>query len=147
MMNEQSLEQAIRQGIPISAQMDFKVKELHPQKIIVTGGAEQNINVHQTAFAGSLYSICTLAAWGLVYSKLPAGTSLVMEKASIEYLRPVKGDIIASAYLSAESAHSMLEELQQNKKARLKLPVEVDCKEKRAVNFYANLHISASRSR
>jgi len=147
MMNEKSLEQAIRQGIPISALMDFKVKELNPRQIIVTGGAEQNINVHQTAFAGSLYSICTLAAWGLVYSKLPAGTCLVMEKASIEYLRPVKGEIIASAYLSAEATHSMLEELQQNKKMRLKLPVEIDCNEKRAVNFYANLHISASRSR
>jgi len=143
MMNEKALEQAIRQGIPISAQMDFKVKELHPLQIIVAGGAEQNINVHRTAFAGSLYSICTLAAWGLVYSKLPAGTCLVMEKARIEYLRPVKGEIIASAYLSTESAHSMLEELQQNKKARLELSVNVDCNEKRAVNFHANLHISA----
>ena len=142
MINEKSLEKAIRQGIPISAQMGFKVKELHPQQIMVTGGAEQNINVHQTAFAGSLYSICTLAAWGLVYSKLPAGACLVMEKASIEYLRPVKGEIIASAYLSTESAHSMLEELQRNQKARLKLSVSVDCNEKRAVDFHANLHIS-----
>lgn len=144
MMDAKTLEQAIRQGIPISAQMDFKVKELHAQQIIVTGGAEQNINVHHTAFAGSLYSICTLAAWGLVYSKLPAGASLVMEKASIEYLRPVKGEIIANAYLSNECTQSMLEELERNKKARLKLPVSVDCNEKLAVNFYANLHISTS---
>jgi len=141
------LELAIRQGIPISAAMDFKVETLQAQQINVSGGALQNKNVHQTAFAGSLYSISTLAAWGLVFSKLPLGASLVMEKASIEYLRPVKGKILASAYLSNEDTKALLITLERDKKVRVELPVTIDYNDKRAVNFNAHLHISLNISR
>ena len=135
------LEASIRSGIPISAHMDFRVRELSAQNITVSGGATENINVHQTAFAGSLYAICTLAAWGLTYSKLPDNCSLVMEKASIEYLRPVRGQIVAEAVISQEQSQGLLEQLAQSAKARLELQVVVMNERKIAVKFTAYLYV------
>ena len=134
LMPAQILEQAIRSGIPISAQMDFKVRELSAQSICVSGGASENINVHNTAFAGSLYSICTLAAWGLTFSKLPKRCSLVMAKASIEYLRPVKGKILAQAELSDDQVSQFLEQLDEQE-------VKVMDAQQLAVKFTAQLYV------
>ena len=140
-MNSDFLENAIRSGIPISAQMDFRVRELTEQSIEVSGGASENLNVHSTAFAGSLYSICTLAAWGLTFSKLPKGCALVMAKAEIEYLRPVEGEIIAVAMIGEEQSATLLETLNKAGKARLTLEVIVKNKQKIAVKFTAYLHV------
>ena len=94
-MTRQELERRIREGISVSAQMGFRVLELTENAISVCGGGDENVNVHGTAFAGSLYAICTLSAWGLIHSRLPKNAALVMAKGSIRYLRPVIGDIIA----------------------------------------------------
>lgn len=140
-MNKKLLEHTIRAGIPISEGMDFRVQALDELTIEVTGGAKENVNVHQTAFAGSLYSICTLAAWGLTFSKLPANCALVMAKAEIEYLRPVQGEIVAKAALTTAQSDHFLTQLQQEGKARLDLQVSVENKGKTAVKFMAHLHV------
>jgi thioesterase domain-containing protein len=140
-MNKAFLENEIRSGIPISAQMDFRVRELTANSIEVSGGASENLNVHNTAFAGSLYSICTLAAWGLTFSKLPKGSALVMAKAEIEYLRPVDGEIIAQAMIEDEQSATLLQALNATGKARLTLEVIVKNKQKVAVKFTAYLHV------
>jgi thioesterase domain-containing protein len=140
-MNKEDLEKNIRAGIPISEGMDFRIQALDALAIQVSGGAKENLNVHQTAFAGSLYSICTLAAWGLTFSKLPANCALVMAKAEIEYLRPVHGEIIAKAVLTSEQSEIFITQLQQVGKARLDLQVSVDNQGKTAVKFMAHLHV------
>ncbi|MEH6442613.1 MAG: YiiD C-terminal domain-containing protein [Oceanospirillaceae bacterium] len=142
-MNCEFLENAVRNGIPISAQMDFRVRELSAQSIVVSGGADENLNVHNTAFAGSLYSICTLAAWGLTFSKLPGNCSLVMAKAEIEYLRPVQGEIVASAMISEAQSATFLATLTDTGKARLSVEVIVENQQKTAVKFIAHLHVKA----
>lgn len=140
-MKSETLESAIRGGIPISAEMDFRVRELTQCSIQVSGGANQNINVHNTAFAGSLYSICTLAAWGLTFSKLPPKSALVMAKAEIEYLRPVQGEIVAESSLDPDQVDTLLVSLETTGKARLTLPVTVNNQDKEAVKFTAYLHV------
>ena len=140
-MKREYLEDAIRSGIPISRQMDFRVRELTEQSIEVSGGASENINVHNTAFAGSLYSICTLAAWGLTFSKLPKGSALVMAKAEIEYLRPVKGEIVACGQISEQQSARLLADLEEQGKGRLDLEISVKNDEKLAVKFTAHLHV------
>lgn len=140
-MNKEKLEQSIRIGIPISEAMDFRVKALDSLSIQVSGGAQENVNVHQTAFAGSLYCICTLAAWGLTHSKLPDNCALVMAKAEIEYLRPVQGEIVAKATLAPQQCEDFLGCLEQQGKARLDLPVHITSKGKTAVKFMAHLHV------
>ncbi len=139
-MTPQQLEQQIRQGIPLSAQMDFRVIQLLKNSIQVSAAAEQNINVHGTAFAGSLFSVCTLAAWGLVTSRLPEGASLVMAEAGIRYRRPVNGDIVASCEVPSSEMQRFLHALQQTGKARLEARVVVNSAAKLAVEFNGTVH-------
>ena len=78
MLNADQLESEIRQGIPLAEQMAFRISELSPNAIKVVGGGRENVNVHGTAFAGSLYAVSTLALWGLIRARLPDNTTLVL---------------------------------------------------------------------
>jgi len=119
-MQKKQLQHHIRTGIPISEHMDFRVLELSPTAITVCGGGAENINVHGTAFAGSLYSISTLAIWGLVFSRLPEGASLVMAEATIRYRRPVIGDITARCEILSTDFEAFLNAVNRQAKGRLK---------------------------
>lgn len=140
-MNCEDLQSQIHKGIPLSRHMDFSVLELSDTHIKVNGGAAENINVHGTAFAGSLYSICTLAAWGLTFSQIPEDTALVLAQGNIHYFRPVIGEIIAECDASPEQLETFLKELELRGKARLDLAVMVASDDKIAVKYNAQLHV------
>lgn len=118
-MNKIELEQRIREGIPLAAEMDFHVLALTDNKINVAGGGAQNRNVHGTAFAGSQYAIATLAAWGLVQSRLPDAADLVIARGEIDYRKPVVGDIVADCVIDIDQFDEFLTRLQHKGKARL----------------------------
>ncbi|MCG7898757.1 MAG: thioesterase domain-containing protein [Candidatus Thiodiazotropha lotti] len=139
-MNSSQLEQRIREGIPIAAEMAFRVSSLTDGGITVTGGGEQNHNVHGTAFAGSLYAIATLSAWGLVQSRLPEGAELVMARGEIEYRKPVIGDIVAHCNIERETFDSFLENLRLKGRARLKAVSVIESDGGVAAEFSGLLH-------
>ncbi|MGB0723664.1 MAG: YiiD C-terminal domain-containing protein [Gammaproteobacteria bacterium] len=139
-MTRSELEQAIRTGIPLTRAMDFRVLELGPAHIAVRGGGEENINVHGTAFAGSLYTLCTLAAWGLANSRLPEQAALVMAEGDIRYRRPVTGEIIARSELAPAVMERFLAELERDGRARMDVPVRVDQDDEPAAVFTGRLH-------
>jgi thioesterase domain-containing protein len=139
-MNSAQLEQRIREGIPIAADMAFRVQNLADDRITVTGGGEQNRNVHGTAFAGSLYAIATLSAWGLVQSRLPEGAELVMARGEIEYRKPVIGDIVAHCNIDKETFDSFLDTLQKQGRARLKAISRVESGGAVAAEFSGLVH-------
>lgn len=135
-----SLEQRIRTGIPITGHMDFRVLELTDNRIRVSGGGTENINVHGTAFAGSLYCICTLALWGLVNSRLPDNASLVMAKAGIHYQKPVVGDIVSVCEVSASEMNNFLDAVNNKGKGRLQATVRVMSNDQQAVEFNGTVY-------
>ncbi len=146
MMTKDELEQRIRLGIPLSAQMDFRVLDLGFNSIQVRGGGQKNINVHGTAFAGSLYTVCTLAAWGLVTSHLPEQASLVMAEGTIRYRKPVVGDILANCEVSSSEMDSFLNSVNQRGKARLVATVSVPCNGEIAAKFTGTLYASINKA-
>jgi thioesterase domain-containing protein len=125
MQTAEELEQRIREGIPIAAQMAFRVCDLQPNSITVTAGCDENINVHGTAFAGSIYTICTLALWGLVTARLPEGATLVLSESNIRYRQPVLGEIDAYCKIEHESFESFLTKLHQLGRSHLQANVVV----------------------
>lgn len=125
MLTAEELEQRIRTGIPLAGQMAFQVRDLKPERIQVIGGGAENINVHGSAFAGSLYAVCTLALWGLVTARLPEGASLVLAEGSIRYRQPVIGDIEANCTIDQALMDDFLTNLQQRGRAHLSAGVEV----------------------
>jgi thioesterase domain-containing protein len=141
-MDAKTLENAIRQGIPLSQHMDFRILELDKYNIRVQGDGEKNINVHGTAFAGSLYVLCTLASWGLVHTHLPKNSALVIADAQIHYLLPVKGDIIAEAHIQPAELETFHERLNTRGRARIPVSATVDYLSKRGVEYSASLHAS-----
>jgi thioesterase domain-containing protein len=145
-MNAIELENRIRAGIPLSANMDFRVLELSANAITVRGGASENINVHGTAFAGSLYAVCVLALWGLVNSRLPENTSLVLADGSIRYLKPVVGEIVSSCTIPAQQMEDFLTDIEQRGKARLQAQVGVDGENGLAVEFSGTVYARKAKA-
>ncbi len=140
--NSKELEQRIREGIPLTAHMDFRVVELTNHAIVVNGGGEKNINVHGTAFAGSLYTICTLALWGLVTSRLPEQADLVLAEGTIRYRKPVSGDIIARCEIAPKQMDHFLNAVQSRGRARLTAEVKVPLQQGPAVEFSGTVYAS-----
>ncbi|MET0067166.1 MAG: YiiD C-terminal domain-containing protein [Candidatus Thiodiazotropha sp.] len=139
-MTPAQLEQRIRQGIPLAAHMDFRVLSLTENSIRVRGGAAENLNVHGTAFAGSLYAIATLAAWGLVRSRLPDGADLVMAEGNIRYLQPILGELIAECHIESGVFGQFLEQLSSRGKARLEASAEFPGRNGPGASFEGQLH-------
>lgn len=125
MLSADQLESEIRQGIPLAAQMAFRISELSPNAIRVVGGGGENINVHGTAFAGSLYAVATLALWGLIRARLPDNAILVLAEGNIRYRKPVVGDIRASCEIDVTDMEDFLQRLHSRGRARLDARVEI----------------------
>jgi thioesterase domain-containing protein len=140
LLSAAELEQRIRAGIPITEQMAFQVSKLTAESIAVVGGSSENINVHGTAFAGSLYTIATLALWGLVYARLPDGATLVLSEGNIRYLQPVIGEIVADCSIPKERLDHFLLQLHQRGRARLDATVQIPGLEGPAVEFSGKVH-------
>lgn len=124
-MTKAELEQLIRSGIPLAVGMDFRVRELSETHVSISGGSAENINVHQTAFAGSLYALSTLAAWGLVFSRLPQNSELVMAEGNIRYRKPVVGEIVANCMIEPDTFEDFLGLLKRKGKARIQAIAKV----------------------
>jgi thioesterase domain-containing protein len=139
MISANEMEQRIRDGIPIAAQMAFQIQELTTDMISVVGGGEENINVHGTAFAGSIYAIATLALWGLVNAHLPEGVSLVLAEGKIRYRQPIEGNIQASCIISPDEMSVFLNRLQKRGLARLEATVIVSGTSGTAAEYYGTV--------
>jgi thioesterase domain-containing protein len=140
MLTAEELQQRICKGIPIAAQMGFQVQQLAADSITVSGGASENVNVHGTAFAGSLYAICTLALWGLVNARLPDSADLVLAEGSIRYRQPVVGDIVARCEIPAQERDAFLARLRQRGRAVLVATVQVSGAQGIAAEYQGTVH-------
>jgi len=140
MISAEELEQRIRRGIPVAAQMDFRVRDLEDDAITVVGGGAENVNVHGTAFAGSLYAIATLALWGLVHARLPANAALVLAEGGIKYRQPVIGEIVARCAVPPAEMAAFLQRLQERGRAVLTATVVVPGADGIAAEYRGMVH-------
>ena len=88
------LQRLIRATIPLSEAMGYRITELSDTRIRVEAPPEPNINIHGTGFAGSLYALGILTAWGLCSHVVTAAgldAELVVAEANIRYRAPVRG--------------------------------------------------------
>ena len=82
--------------IPISKAMGIQATGYDGVALSARAGLAENINVHGTAFAGSLSAIAALCGWGMTWLKLKENSlegSIVIARGHIDYARPVTGDI------------------------------------------------------
>ena len=99
------LERTWHEEIPISKAMGIRVADFANDQLVVRAELEPNINVHGTAFAGSLYAIAALCGWGMTWLQLRSRRidgSIVIADGKIHYDRPVKEPIVATCRFIAE---------------------------------------------
>jgi len=134
----EELQKTWHEEIPISAAMAIEVSDFRNDQLIVTADLKPNINVHGTAFAGSLYAIAALCGWGstwLQMKRLQADTSIVIAEGHISYLRPVTERIFARCYFDADTHTQSLHRLMESGKERFELAVEIFHREEVLANF------------
>lgn len=128
-MNQATLQQTIHDTIPLSRHMGFTISSLSDQHIQVNAPLSNNVNIHGTAFAGSLYSIATLTAWALAYYTLRSAGSdaeLVLGEGHIKYKTPVRGDLNCQTTLSDTERTEFLQQLEEKGRSRLVLNVDIN---------------------
>jgi thioesterase domain-containing protein len=138
------LEETWHAEIPISSAMGVTVRGWSNGVLETRAELAKNRNVHGTAFAGSLYSICVLTCWGVAWLELRAKTldaHVVVRSSSIDYRYPVKGDIVCRCRVDPGSLDEALATLIQNGRCSLDLESRVAVGEKTAVRFSASYAI------
>ncbi len=134
-----TLEQTLHAEVPITEQMGLRVEDHDENVLVLHADFAPNINIHGTAFGGSLYSICAVTCWGmlhLMFEEEGIDASCVLGQANIVYLQPVKGDIKAQCRLPNDgSIEEFIDRLKNGKSARIELKAEIYTEDGVAVIF------------
>jgi thioesterase domain-containing protein len=115
--------------IPISAAMDIAVVEFANDVLVVRAELAPNVNVHGTAFAGSLYAIAALCGWGMTWLQLKVrdmDASIVIAQADIRYTAPVQQAIVATCRFQGAALDAAMARLASTGKARFNLACSID---------------------
>ncbi|MER2494322.1 bifunctional GNAT family N-acetyltransferase/thioesterase [Catenovulum sediminis] len=136
------LQETWNKQIPISQAMGIKIHQYTGAQLEVRAALNANINMHNTMFAGSIYSMATLAGWGMVHLLVrEAGLQgdIVLGKGEINYRKAIRG--IPRARVHINDSVGELEPLKNNKKARLKMTVKLFDENKRCGEFIGDFYI------
>jgi len=96
----EELEEFLTQHLPLARSAGVVVDSYSGEQLIASAPLEQNINDKGTAFGGSVYNLCVIAAWGMTHLKareLGLAGDIVVARGEINYLRPLRGRLIAIA--------------------------------------------------
>jgi thioesterase domain-containing protein len=134
------LQATLEREIPICGQMGIRVHDGGLGGLVMRLPLVPNRNHQQTAFAGSLNALCTIAGWGSVYlllKDLGRPGNIVIRRSTIKYLEPVaSAEIYARCQpVSAEARQFFLEMLDDKKQAKLDVMVEIAGPDGPAVSF------------
>ena len=127
-MTAAELETYLHDHIPLSRAMAVRVVSSQPGHVELTAPLEPNLNVHGTAFGGSVSTLGVLAAWSTLHLRLEAegiANQLVIHRSQIEYLAPIAGEFSAVARLDDTHWPSFKHMLERRGKARLNVVAEL----------------------
>jgi thioesterase domain-containing protein len=134
------LQSILEREIPMCAQMGIRVHNGGADGLVMRLPLGPNRNHQQTAFAGSLNALCTIAGWGSVYlllRELGRDGNIVIRRSTIRYQEPVSSSEIYARCqpVSPEARQYFLEMLGDKGQAKLDLTVEVAGSDGPAVTF------------
>jgi thioesterase domain-containing protein len=132
--------------IPLSKAMNIKISYFDGAELITHCDGGFNKNLHNTMFAGSIYTLATLSGWGWVYLQLQQQQlkgDIVLAKAEIKYHAPIAG--IGYAKVVAESVSGDFTRLTLGKNARVNLTVHLYSGEDIAATFTGSYAVLAPK--
>ena len=95
------------QQIPLSKAMQMQIVNFDGEMLTTAASLAPNVNVHGTAFAGSLYAIQALTGWGMMHLQLKLNAldaSIVIASGQIDYAKPVAEEIIVRCSFGEHAA-------------------------------------------
>lgn len=133
------LQDWLSRNIPLTSAMGVAVRSLDAGALVVAAPLAPNRNDKNTAFAGSLAAVATLAGWGMTWVSMRERrreVDIVIARSRVQYLRPVDGEIVAVCPRpAAERVDGLLAELDDGGKSRWELAVRIDAGSARALEF------------
>jgi thioesterase domain-containing protein len=134
------LQATLEREIPMSAQMGIRVCKADADGVVVRFPLSPNRNHQQTAFAGSLNALCTIAGWSSVFlllKELGRRGTIVIRRSTIKYQEPVNSpEVYARCHaVHPDARQYFLEMLDDKGQAKLDLSVEIAGKDQPAVLF------------
>src|SRR5262245_3239601 len=125
-----ALETTLASEIPISNAIGLTVVNCDRDGLTLAAPLAPNINHKDTAFAGSLNALLTLAGWSLlwliVYTE-SIQAKVVIQDSTIRYLRPIMRDFTARCRMpEPRDVERFLLMLRKKGRARLELEAEIE---------------------
>ncbi|NJN50459.1 MAG: hypothetical protein HC809_00335 [Gammaproteobacteria bacterium] len=136
--------------IPISKEMGVHVASFGNDVLTVRAALAPNINVHGTAFAGSLYAVAALTGWGMTWLQLKTrgiDASIVIASGSIDYVKPVAEDIVSVCEFDTAFHAPAFEQLIKDGKCRLPLVCSIAAKGEEAARFRGDYAVRLNNAR
>jgi thioesterase domain-containing protein len=130
------LQNVWHETIPLSKAMNIAISYYDRKILVTTCDVEFNKNLHDTMFAGSVYTLATLTGWGWVYLWLQHEKILgdiVLADANIRYHAPIEGITFAETACSLKSGD--YDKLLLKEKAKFTIEVKVKSGDKVAATF------------
>jgi len=141
----QELQKTWHNKIPLSDAMGLKLDSFGNNVLTTRASLAPNINVHGTAFAGSLYSAQALTGWGMLWLQLKLlgiDASIVLASGQIEYLKPLGEALITSCDFAAHV--DSMDVLIEMGRARFKLECTITGKNGLASQFSGDYAVMLS---
>lgn len=118
----------LHREMPLTAAMQIRVAQQTPIFVEITAPLAPNLNLHGTAFAGSLATLSLISGWTLIYGALrDAGidAELFAQKSLCTYVAPATTDLRSTAHLNVEAWHGFAERLRSKGRARLDAETQI----------------------
>ena len=129
------------QQIPLSKAMDMRVADFADNTLTCCASLAPNVNVHGTAFAGSLYAVQALTGWGMMHLQLQLhelDASIVIANGQIDYAKPVAEEIVVSCSFAGQEA--AMDNLQKSGKGRFQLTSKVQLSDGSSAGSFSGLY-------
>ncbi|MCF7718886.1 YiiD C-terminal domain-containing protein [Aeromonas jandaei] len=133
-------------GVPISEKMGMHISHYDGQTFHLKANLAANLNVHGSMFAGSVYSQCVLAGWGLIWLQLKEEGLVgepVLAESTIKYHGPV--DEEPEARVAREGMPAVLQPLKRGEPATFSLNIQLFSGGKLAAEFCGHYVVQPPR--
>lgn len=133
------VEKYLHLHIPISRQMQLRVREISDRGIRLSAPLAPNVNHRSGVFCGSVSALDILAGWTLAHVAVRSWgltSPIVIQRNSVEYLKPIQGDFEAFCPAPNERSWARLREtIGKRNRARITLEVELTAEADRVDTF------------
>ncbi len=140
------LETIWRRDIPLAAAIGIEVAGAADGELVVHAPLAPNRNLHGTAFAGSLFSVCVLTGWGAMWLALRGAArdgTIVVRDGRIRYRKAVTGTLIVRCRPDPDALAEALAQLAAEGRCALELECRLDPQAAPAVMFEATYVVHA----